>query len=154
MLWNKILLVYDGSENSLRATEFVAKMFGKTEGVKVTIFGVHDRIPKHDFKDTSQVVDKLQAQITAMELEKERGQVRIEESKQLLARAGMDESAITVKYVERKQSPAKDIVEEAEKGQFGTIVLGQGESRGLFLSGGNVAKDLMSRSKGRAICVV
>ncbi|MFH1091362.1 MAG: universal stress protein, partial [Pseudomonadota bacterium] len=123
MLWNKILLIYDGSENSLRAVEYLAKMFGHTEGVQVTILGVHEKVPRHDFKDTSPVVDKLQRQIVSMEVEIERGQTLVQEAKVLLARAGVDEAAITVKYVERKQSAVKDIISEAEQGGYGTLIL-------------------------------
>ena len=154
MLWNKILMVYDGSESSLRATEYVAKMFGKTEGLKVTIFGVHEKIPRHDFKDTSPVVDKLQKQIASMEIGIELGQKQIQDSKVLLARSGVDEAAITTKYMERKSSAAKDIIAEAEKGGYGTIVVGRGEEKGFILAGGNVAKDLVSQAKDVAVCVV
>jgi hypothetical protein len=153
MLWNKILLIYDGTENALRATEFVAKMFGKTEGVKVTIFGLYDKIPRHDLKDTSPVVDKLQRQISSMEIEIERGQARIKESKALLARAGMNDDFIGIKYIERKQSAIKDVMAEAEQGGYGTIVVGRGESGGL-LAGGNVAKELANQIKDRCICLV
>ena len=154
MLWNKILLVYDGSENSLRASEYVAKMFGKTEGVQITIFGVHEKIPKHDFKGTSPVVDKLQRQITSMELDLERGQARILESKTLLAKAGVAESSINVMYGEIKQSVVKDVLAEADKGGYGTIVVGRSDDKSFVLSGGNVAKDLISRAKDLAICIV
>ena len=154
MLWNKILLVYDGSENSLRAAEYVAKMFGKTEGVQINIFGVYDKIPKHDFKGTSPVVDKLQRQITSMELDMERGQARILESKTLLAKAGVAEGSINVMYNEIKQSAAKDVLAEAEKGGYGTIVVGRDDDKGFILGGANVAKDLVARAKDLAICVI
>ena len=154
MLWNKILLVYDGSENSLRASEYVAKMFGKTEGVQITIFGFHDKIPKHDLKGTSPVVDKLQRQITSMELDMERGQARILESKSLLSKAGVAESSINVMYNEIKQSAAKDVLAEAKKGGYGTIVVGRGDDKGTILAGGNVAKDLISKGKDIAVCVI
>lgn len=154
MLWNHILLVYDGTENSLRSAEYIAKMFGQTEGVKVTIFGVHEKIPRHDFKDTSPVVDKLQKQISAMEIEIGRGQARIKESKNLLAKAGVQESAINIKFVERKQSALKDIKEEADKGGYGTIVIGRSDEKGLVLSGGSVARDLVAQCKDQAVIVL
>ena len=154
MLWNKILLIYDGSEGSLRATEYVAKMFGKTEGVKVTIFGVYEKIPRHDFKDTSPVVDKLQKQFTSMELEIERGQIRIQEAQTLLAKAGMDPKAINSKYTERKQSAVRDIIQEAEDGGFGTLVVGRTDQKGFILAGGGVAKDLVGSVKDRVVIVV
>ncbi|MFH1137330.1 MAG: universal stress protein [Pseudomonadota bacterium] len=154
MLWNKILLVFDSSENSLRAVEYVAKMFGKTEGAQVTIFGVHEKIPRHDFRDASPVVEKLQRQITTMEMELERAQARTREAKALLARAGMDESAITSKFVERKASAVKDVLAEAESGGFGTIVLGRSDKQGLILAGGGLAKDLASQAKNHVVCVV
>jgi len=154
MLWNKILLVFDGSENSLRAAEYVAKMFGKTEGIQVTIFGVYGKIPRHDLKDTSPVVDKLQRQISSMEMEAERGHARIKESKALLAKVGVPEQAINVKYVERKASAAKEVAAEAAQGGYGTIVVGRTDAKGFALAGGNIAKDLASLIKDRVICVV
>lgn len=154
MLWNKILLVYDGSENALRATEFVAKMLGKTEGIQVTIFGVHEKIPRHDFKGTSPVVDKLERQITSMQLEVERGQARIKDAKVLLAKSGPKESAISIKYVERKRTSVKDIIAEAKAGGYGTIVVGRGDAGGFLLAGGNVAKDLAAMAKNHCVIVV
>lgn len=154
MLWNRVLLVYDGSESALRAVEYVAKMFGRTEGIHVTIFGVHEKIPRHDFKDTSPVVDKLQRQISSMQIEIERGQARIKESKALLARSGVAEGAISIKYVERKQSGTKDVLAEVKEGGYGTVVVGRSESKGLMLTGGDIAKDLIGASKDFSVCVV
>ncbi|MEW5725681.1 MAG: universal stress protein [Thermodesulfobacteriota bacterium] len=154
MLWNKILLVYDGSESALRATEYIAKMFGKTEGLQVTIFGLHERVPRHDFKDTSPVVDKLARHLTAMEREIERGQARIKEAKALLAKAGPPESSISIKYSEMKKSAVKDILAEAKNGGYGTIVVGRSEAGGFILAGGNVAKDLAAQAKGFGVIVV
>jgi len=154
MLWNRILLIYDGSEGALRATEYVAKMFGQTEGVQVTIYGLHEKIPRHDLKDTSPVVEKLQTKLSAMEIEIERGQRRILESKKLLAKAGMDESAIQVKYLERKQSAIKEIATEADQGEYGTLVVGRNEHSQGVLAGGNVVKDLVNQIKDRAVLVV
>jgi hypothetical protein len=155
MLWNKVLLIFDGSEASLRAVEFVAKILGKTEGLRVTIFGLHERIPRHDLKDSSPVVDKLQASLTTMELEVERGQARLYDSKKLLAKSGVDDSAIGVKFIERKSSALKDILAEAESGGYGTVVLGRSEHKGgLLTGGGDVAKDLAASAKGRAVIVV
>ncbi len=153
MLWSKVLLVYDGSENSLRAVEYVAKVLGRNEGLKVTIFGVHEKIPRHDLQGTSPVVDKLQRQISAMRQETERGQARLKESKILLAKGGIPEQSIDVKYGERKQSLVKDIITEAQNGGYGTIVVGKGESKGL-MSGGNIGKDLVAAVKDQAVCVV
>ena len=154
MLWNKVMLIYDGSESSLRAVEYVAKMFGKTEGLQVTILGVHERIPRHDLKDTSPVVDKLQAQLSSMEREVARGQARIMEAKALLSKAGVDEEAINIKFVERKQAAYKDIAAEAVKGGYGTLIIGRRETKSFVLAGGDVAKALLGRLKSHAVCVV
>ena len=154
MLWNKVLLIFDSSESSLRAVEYVAKMFGKAEGLDITVFGVHEKVPRHDFKDTSPVVDKLQRHIGGMEVEVARGQVRIQEAKAMLAKAGVDEGSISVKYVERKSSVVKDIAAEVKNGGYGTIIVGRSDTQGFILSGGSVAKDLVSQLKGRAVCVV
>lgn len=154
MLWKKILFLHDGSESSLRASEYVAKMFGKTEGVQVTIFGIHEKLPRHELKGESPVVDKLQSKITSMELEIERGQARVAEAKALLARSGVAETAISVRFMERRtSSAAKDVQEEAESGGYGTIVIGRGEGSGL-LAGGNIAKEVLSLLKDRAVCLI
>ncbi|MBU2549290.1 MAG: hypothetical protein KKB20_12805 [Proteobacteria bacterium] len=154
MLWNKVLLIFDSSENSLRAVEYVAKMYGKTEGLQVTIFGIYEKVPRHDFKGTSPVVDKLHSKLATMEIEIARGQARIKEAQTLLAKAGIDSKAISIKYMERKTSAAKDAAAEARDGGYGTIIVGRGDSKGYILAGGNIAKDLVSQLKDRAVCVV
>lgn len=154
MLWSKILLIYDGSENALRATEYTAKMFGKVDGAQVTIFGLHEKLPKHDLKDTSPVVEKLGRQISSMEIEIERGRTRIQDAKKLLAKAGMEERNITVKFKERKHSVVKDVIEEAEAGGYGTLVIGRGETTSIVMAGGAAAREIISAIKDRVICVV
>ena len=154
MLWNKILLIYDGTENSLRTVEFTANMFRRTEGASVTILGIFEKIPQHDLQNTSPIVDKLKHGIISMEIDVERGQNQILEYKKLLLRSGFDEHNIAVKYVERKASAAKDIIAEVEAGGYGTILMARGESRGALTGGSGVIKELTAQLTTQALIVV
>jgi hypothetical protein len=63
MLWNHILLAYDNSQQALRAVEYVGQMFGRVDNVKLTLFGVYDKVPEHDMIDTP-FTDQVRARIS------------------------------------------------------------------------------------------
>ncbi len=154
MLWNKVLLIYDGTENGIRAAEYAAKMFAQTTGIQITILGVHEKIPRHDLKDTSPVMEKLERQIASMQIQIEKGRTGIQEAKALIVKTGLAEDLVNVRFEERKESAAQHVIEAVNQGGFGTIIIGRGESDDQMLAGGNIVDDLLDEIKDRAVCVV
>jgi hypothetical protein len=46
------------------------------------------------------------------------------QAKELLLKAGLEESRISIKIIEAIRSEAADILKEAGRGEYGTIVIG------------------------------
>lgn len=154
MLWNQILLAYDNSQQALRAVEYVGQMFGQVDNVKVIIFGVYDKVPEHDMEDTV-FTDQVRARISVLEREKEKGRDNLEDAKKILVRKGFSEDQVKVKYVEKKKSVAKDIIDEVKAGGYGTVVLGRkGVSNLTGMLFGSVSSGVIGNLVGATICVV
>ena len=154
MLWNQILLAYDNSQQALRAVEYVGQMFGQVDNVKVIIFGVYDKVPEHDMEDTV-FTDQVRARISVLEREKEKGRDNLEEAKKMLVRKGFSEDQVKVKYVGKKKSVAKDIIDEVKAGGYGTVVLGRkGVSNLTGMLFGSVSSGVIGNLVGATICVV
>lgn len=154
MLWNQILLAYDNSQQALKAVEYLGQMFNRVDNVKVTLFSVYEKIPEPDMEDTH-FTSQVRARISALEREKEKGRSHMDEAKKHLIRMGFRDDQITLKYVEKKKSVAKEIIDEVHAGGYGTVVLGR---RGMSnLSGmlfGSVSSGVVGNLSGVTICIV
>lgn len=154
MLWNHILLAYDNSQQALRAVEYVGQMFGRLDNVKVVLFGVYDKLPEHDMIDTP-FTDQVRARISVMERDREKGRTHLEEARKHLIRMGYSEDQVKIKYVEKKKSVAKDIIDEVNAGGYGTVVLGRkgmNNLKGMLF--GSVSSGVIGNLVGATICVV
>ena len=154
MHWKNVLLVHDGTENGDRAVEYVARMLRETPGVKVTLLGLHEHVPDHDFKATSPVVGKLEHKISSMETDVEKGRRSVFAARETLLEAGFATEVLSVRFVERKIAAHKAIGEEAENSGAGTIVIGNGSSGAMLAGGVDLARDLLANPQGRAVCVI
>lgn len=154
MLWTNVLLAYDNSQSALRAVEYVGQIFSKVEGAKVTLYSVHEKVPTLDMVDTP-FTGQVKGRVRALEREKEKGRLHMEEAKKHLMRQGFKEEQITVVYTERKKSIPKQIIDEVKKGGYGTVVLGRrGESNIKQMLFGSVSATVISNLTGATICVV
>ncbi|MFH1034184.1 MAG: universal stress protein [Pseudomonadota bacterium] len=154
MLWSNVLLAYDCSPAALKAVEYVGQMYAKVEGMKVTVLSIYDKVPSTDLGDSISS-PRLMEGILALERGKEKGRLVLEEAKKQLVRMGLDETRITLKYIEKKKSVAKQIIDEAKEGGYGTVVLGRrGESNLKHMLFGSVSGSVVSNLTGASIVVV
>lgn len=154
MLWSNVLLAYDCSPAALKAVEYVGQMYAKVEGMKVTVLSIYDKVPSTDLGDSISS-PRLMEGILALERGKEKGRLVLEEAKKQLVRMGLDETRITLKYIEKKKSVAKQIIDEVKEGGYGTVVLGRrGESNLKHMLFGSVSGSVVSNLTGASIVVV
>jgi nucleotide-binding universal stress UspA family protein len=152
MLWTNILLAYDNSQASLRAVEYVGQMFSQVEGARVILYSVYDKPPEYDMVETP-FTNQVKGRIQALHREKEEGRLRLEEAKRHLVKLGFSEDQVSLEYVEKKKSVAKQIVDKARQEQCGTVVIGrQGDVRSLVF--GSVAESVIGSISGATVCVV
>lgn len=149
---NRILLAVDVSENSHRAVAYAGDFTASTEA-ELTLYHVVRSFGLGTVDENSILDEEMKERF----VEEVRNDVprmfsRYTES---LKSSGVARNRISSKHTFPSYSRAADILREAERGGYGTIVLGR---RGLsgapeFLLGGVTSK-VLSRAKGFAVWIV
>lgn len=158
---NKVLIALDSSKGAWGAVEYVAKTFGKTPGVGVTLLHILPGLPP-GFWDHGHIVasDKekksLQRLVANWEADqKKQWQSLVKKAHSRLNQAGIPKDAVADKFTPKYYDVAEDILNEAETGGFDTIVMGrrgQGMAKALYL--GSVTNKVVQKAKGCAVTIV
>ena len=142
----KVLVPVDFSENSSRAVDYVAAFAANTD-TEITLFYVWRKI---EFGPE----DKELGELEELMEEDIRGWLMI--YRERLEEVGVDPARISTKYTTRGYTRAGEILKEAVKGGYGTIVMGM---RGSSTKGhepylGRVTNSVLSQADGFAVCLV
>ena len=118
----RVLIAVDGSDNAMRAVDFVGKNLGGfdyTVGL-VTVLRTQ----------AAQVIDASTADVFEQYLSEMEPQIGkgLNQAREQLIAAGFAESEVSIEIIKGAQSRAGAIVDAAERGNFDTIVVGR---RGL-----------------------
>jgi nucleotide-binding universal stress UspA family protein len=153
----KILIAFDGSENSLRAVKYIADHFF-APGNKITLLSIIQESAALCEMDSAELLPFFASKkSTFCEMEdKKREQLTNaqQEGKEVLLNAGFKDEDITVKLEINKKGIAREIVAEAQSG-YDVIVLGR---RGLsdvkeyFL--GSISQKVIHTAKDLAVLIV
>ena len=148
----KMLIAVDSSKNSWKAVDYVGKFAAHTRG-ELTLFhalrsvslGFVDDVVLRDEDTEQQLLEEIDRDIPRM----------FRSYKELLVKSGVVADRISSKAVLHSTSRAGDILQEAQEGGYGTIVMGR---RGLskvreFLMG-RVTSKVLSRADGFAVWIV
>lgn len=147
----RIIVAVDGSEYSLRAVDHLSFMVGENPNISVTLFHVMPRFRNCcviDFDEKKADIQKVIA----------KGDKRCIDGFYVHARekfreAGIQERQIEVKVTKRTVNVGKAIVDEAKKGNYGTVVIGRrGASKAFFM--GSVSRYVLDRIANRALWLV
>jgi nucleotide-binding universal stress UspA family protein len=132
-----VLLALDGSENAMRAVEYVGRMLGGTDFEASFIHVIRNDHPEY-VTERKKKINKV-----------------FDEAKGVLSGSGFDPNRITTKIITGARSRAAAIVQEARDGGYGTIVVGRrGLSRVRDFLMGRVSNKLISLAKNQAVWVV
>ncbi len=148
----KALIAVDSSENALRAVDHAGFMLSETD-CKATIF--------YTMRHLRRFVP-LEALEEAPDLEEfwrnKAGQQiapSMKKAKQMLLDAGLSEDQIATKVIDGSRSAADDILKEARKNGFGTIVLGRrGLSKIKEIFMGSVTRKILNSFSGLTVWIV
>ncbi len=147
-----IMLAVDGSESSLRAVDHLGFMVGGNAKIKVMLFHV---MPRHG--DYSAI--RFDEKQTGIEEVITRGARRCVEhfyghAQRKLKQAGIRENQIEIRVSDSTvMNVGKAIVDEAKKGNYGTVVIGrQGVSKAFLM--GSVSRYLLDRISNLALWLV
>jgi nucleotide-binding universal stress UspA family protein len=154
----KMLIAIDNSEYAIKVVNYVASAIKPT--VKITLFSVlptmYSNIDKME-KDLQQPLfsEKVIELRWMVDEEKKKAQSRIEECRTILSNAGFPDDNVELKMQNKVVGIARDIIAEAEKGKYDTIVLGR---RGLSATAsfvlGSVSNKIVQNIKNRTVWIV
>lgn len=150
-----ILIAMDESDYAKKAVRYVAATVNPA--VQITLFSVLPTI-------SAQLERELHHPLFAEKIEQLKGvgkdkkklvKARIEECQAILKDAGIPDENIAVKIVDKEVGIARDIIAEAERGSYDTVVVGR---RGLSAAAafvlGSVSNKIVQNIKNCTVWVV
>lgn len=153
----KILVAMDESDNALRAVDFVGKNL-KPDST-VTLFSVLlDTAAMCNMQGPGLTPYFVSQQASFCSLEdkkKEIIQQAQEKAKETLVQHGFNASNIETKVIVREKGIARDIIREAQKGEYELIVLGKQGLSGIkdFILG-SIAQKVINGTKDMSVLLV
>ena len=156
----KLLIALDSSAGAWRAVEYVAKTFGRTSGVQVTLLHILSGLPPAFWDDGHVLQEKeretRQRLVAGWQQDQEKKwQDLVNQAHQHLSAAGLAQEAVANKFKPKYFDVADDIVDEAQAGACDTIVMGRrglGKAKSLLL--GSVTRKVVEGAKGCAVTIV
>ena len=148
----QVLIAIDSSENALRAVDHAGFMLSGTD-CPVMLFHTMRHLRRfvpQEVLDEAPELEQLWKTKAGQEIEP-----FMTKAEQMLVKAGVNESQISKKIVDGSRSAASDILEEARKSQYGTIVMGRRGISGVqefFM--GSVSSKVLQNSTGMAVWIV
>ncbi|MBI4644468.1 MAG: universal stress protein [Deltaproteobacteria bacterium] len=157
---HKILVALDASEGAWRAVEYVARTFGQTPGVEVTLMHILTGLPPAFWDDGHILEDKereaRQRLIAQWQADQEKNwQGLLAKAKESLAAAGIPAAAVAGKFKPKYYDVAEDIINEAVSAGCSTVVMGRrglGKAKALLL--GSVTTKVVQNARGCAVTIV
>jgi len=156
----KLLIALDSSKGAWGAVEYVAKTFGNTPGVQVTLFHVLSGLPPA-FWDDGHILEEKERDsrkrlVAAWQQDQEK-QWRnlVRKANQHLGAAGLAPKAVHHKFKPKYFDVAEDILEEAQAGAYDTVVMGRrglGLAKSLLL--GSITRKVVDNANGCAVVIV
>jgi nucleotide-binding universal stress UspA family protein len=147
----KILVAVDGSESSYRALEHVASMLSENSETRFCLFHVSQKAEDIDALSFAKDDPDIQG-IVAKSAKRLMGEF-FAAAEQTLKNAGIAADRVDILTPQRKAGVGKMILQEAEKGAFGTVVVGRrGTDRAHYF--GSVSRYVTQRITDRALWLV
>lgn len=154
----KILLATDGSVHSERSVAYLGHLLGKDPTFNITLFHVLPSLPPiltekgegyGDWQILSAKAQMLQ------DIHKHKAKAVMEKGKIILGKAGIREEAVSPQIIERRVGVARDIIREAERGNYDAVVIGRrGLSRMESVFMGSVSTKIVTALQTRPVWVV
>lgn len=147
----KILVAIDGSEGALRAADHVGLMLGDNPDVQITLLHITPRLRDFCKIDFEEEGDDIQEVI--IDGDKQCVDSFYIHAKKKFRDAGLRPDQIEIMEVKSTINIGKTIVDEAEKGGFGTIVIGRrGTNNSFFM--GSVSRRVLTEASNCAVWLV
>jgi len=152
----KVLVSIDGSDQSLAAVRYIGGVL-KPEKIKIVLFHVDPAIPESfwDLEKSPEFRSKLSPVRAWATQQKKIINASMNKACKILYTAGFPSDAVSVKIKRRKTGIARDILNEADTGDYNAIVVGRtGNSNFKDIVLGSVANKLIGNLVNIPIVVV
>jgi nucleotide-binding universal stress UspA family protein len=156
----KIMVALDASEGAWRAIEYVARSFGQTPGVEVTLLHILTGLPPA-FWDDGHILEEKEREarerlIAQWQADQEKNwQGLVAKAKDTLVAAGIPAAAVAGKFKPKYYDVAEDIINEAVGAGCSTVIMGRrglGKAKALLM--GSVTSKVVHNAKGCAVTIV
>lgn len=156
----KILVAIDGSDNAMKAVEYVATQFSGADDLILTILHVLP-YPPAPLWDDGHIPDEEEREIRAKYLDRwlknEKAKLGpvFDKAVKILTSKDIKPGKIRTKSISDSMDVADSILEEARDGGYDTLVLGRrGLSPAKHFLLGSVTSKIINHGAGITICVV
>ncbi|MCD6294258.1 MAG: universal stress protein [Deltaproteobacteria bacterium] len=154
----KVLLALDASEGAMKGVDHVGAMLGKSD-YEVVLLHVIREVNSYSWLREGEglIPSKLTGDTDVKWLEDVRMEMGpvFDEARTRLINAGFDANRVTTKFITNAGSRAGAIVEEAQEGGYGTIVVGRrGLSKVQEFFMGRVSNKVLHLAKDMAVWIV
>jgi nucleotide-binding universal stress UspA family protein len=154
---NNILVAVDNSGNAMKAVKYVAKTVKPTS--RVTMLSIlPDPTAACELDGPSLIPifkENVKAFCTIEDAKKAAVEGFMEEAKKILVKAGFHSKNIAVRLRKKKVGIARDILKEAERGKYDSIVIGRrGHSGTKQFTFGSVSNKVVQLAEKVAVIIV
>jgi len=152
----RIMVCVDGSEHAMAAVKYVGDILAFRD-LEVVLFHVMMGMKSLQYGDPYYIPDEEVRLVDSRWLEKVKMDMRpdIEEAKRKLVNSGHSPDKIDFEFITGASSRAGTILEEVEKGGYGTIVMGRrGLSKVADFFMGRVSNKVLHMAKKPAVWIV
>ena len=149
---DKIIVAVDGSESSLRAVDHISFMLMGNPNVAVTLLHVMNNA-KEFYEESLDEEPSAELEDLVSSGDNKRIDQFYSTAVKKFKDAGLSESQIDIQTLEGRRRPGKVIIEIAEKGNFGTVVIGRRGINKAFFTG-SVSHYVINKASGCALWVV
>ena len=147
----KIMIAIDGSENTLRALDHFSFMAEHHANIKITLFHVVPLLKdfcRIDFGEKDQDIEEM-----IIKGDKRCVENFLVHAYKKFKAAGIREDQLEIREAKAITNVGKAITEEAEKGDYGTVIVGRrGISKAFFM--GSVSKYVLEKTSNRALWLI
>ncbi len=156
----KILIAVDGSNDALKAVDYVGHLFAGMDALRITLLHVIPYLPT-SFWDDGHVLNKEERESrkrvvdTWIRNQQQRVDPIFRSATETLEKRGIQAEQIETKGISDSADVAESILEEARDGKYQTLVLGRrglSPARRIFM--GSVTTKIINHGAGIAISVV
>ena len=158
MQMRKVLLAIDGSDNALKAVDYVSQQFC-SEDVRIILFHVLPFVPAEFWDDGHILTEeekKARKDVVDKWLSNQRSKLDpiFSAAKNVLTATGINEDRISTKWISDATDIAASIIEEVRTGDYQTLVIGRYGHRNIKNRMGTVTEKLIRLGAGTTLCIV